>query len=189
MINKEEILQKSLEVLLSVQDDFSMNTRTHGDNKAYPRWGVHSSISDLNKWSNLKLCEYKGWIILSDEDKFEFKILRYDRYCNFLRREYKKYYFTCVLSKTDETRRLKRLNSRAVEITFGYSKKECQEIQRKIFNYLEEKNNYDLNHIEIMKENMLKEKAEECSYILGKSISKKIKRAKGINELLDDEGW
>ena len=187
MVNKVEILQKTLDVLLSVEDDFSMNTRQHGNGKALPRWGVYSNISDKNKMTTLKITDYKGWIVLNDDDEFEFKIYRYDRWWDFLRREDKKYHFTCKLSKVDKIRRIKFANSRAVEITFEYNKKECQDLQREIFEYLEDRNHYDLNHIEIQKEKWRKDKAKECSDILDKSIGKKIKRNNGINDLLDDE--
>lgn len=187
MDNKHEILENLLEVFLSAKDDFSINTRRHGNSKAYPRWYAHDSTKDLNKLTNLKIRTYKGSLTLDENNIFEFKIDRYDRYFDFLRRKRYRSKFKCVVSKVDIYRRNKHGNSRAVEITFNYDKNESQDVLREIFNFLEDRNDFDLNHIEILKAINLKKKTDECVDILSKSIGKRRKRENNINDILNDE--
>jgi hypothetical protein len=187
MDNKEKILLNTLDVLLSIEDDFIINMRRYGDEDVYPRWTAQRDEMEVSRNLTLKKYTYKVYLKLNENDKFDIVLNRTDRWFDFLRRESKRYKFTTWIGKTDEKHRQKFANSRAVEISFDYSKKEYQDIQRKIFDYFEEKNDYDLNYAQIKREEAIDKKANECADILKSSVGKKKKREYGINEILNDE--
>lgn len=182
MDNKEEILLKMIDVLYSIEEDFCINTRQHGERDSFPTWYANLKLDDDNKsrWYSVYLC-------LNTDDKFEITVCRKDRYFDLFRSYDNMYNFETKIVKTDELHRRANANSNAYEIIFDYSNNEFKDLQRKIFDYFEVKNEFDLNYVEILKARKLKEKAEECADILHKSVGKKIKRENGLNNILNDE--